>query len=140
MRAVFLSENWAKLFRPWEPLEGNEFRIDGLLSATPPSVARLESYMNYLASVGVSTCPESFVQLAEVVDSVPIEGWRSKPGFVSTLELLLQRFVYAEPARLKRNPKTRSAVLLLLDRLVQAGSSMGYQMRDDFVTPLPAEE
>ncbi len=140
MRAVFLSENWAKLFRPWEPLEGNESRIHGLLSATPPSVARLESYVNYVASVGVSTCPESFVQLAEVVDSVPMEGWRSKPGVVSMLELLLQRFVYAEPVRLKRNPKIRSAVLILLDRLVQAGSSIGYQMRDDFVTPLPAED
>lgn len=140
MRAVFLSENWAKLFRPWEPLEGNESRIHDLLSATPPSVARLESYVNYLSSVGVSTCPESFVQLAEVIDSVPMEGWRSKPGVVSTLELLLQRFVYAEPVRLKRNPKIRSAVLILLDRLVQAGSSIGYQMRDDFVTPLPAED
>jgi hypothetical protein len=140
MRAVFLSENWAKLFLSWEPMEGNEFRIDNLLSTTPPSVAKLESYTNYLTSVGVSTCPDSFVQLAEIVDSVPLEAWRSKPCFVSTLELLLQRFVYAEPVRLKRNPKIRHAVLLMLDRLVQAGSSIGYQMRDDFVTPLPAEE
>ncbi len=139
MRAVFLSENWTKMFRPWETLDGNEGRLDRLLNAIPSSVAKLESYVNYLCSAGSSTCPTTFVQLAQVVDSVPVNEWQTRTDVLSAMELLLQRFVYVEPARLKRDPKIRIAVLLLLDRLVQAGSSAGYQMRDDFITPLPVE-
>ena len=52
------------------------------------------------------------------------------------LESLLHRFIYSEPLRLKTNVKVRSAVLTILDTLVDAGSSAAYRMRDDFVTPI----
>jgi hypothetical protein len=55
---------------------------------------------------------------------------------VFLLESLLRRYVYAEPHRLKSDPAVRTAVLVLLDHLVEAGSSAAYRMRDDFVTPL----
>jgi hypothetical protein len=55
---------------------------------------------------------------------------------VFLLESLLRRHVYAEPHRLKSDPTVRTAVLALLDHLVEAGSSAAYRMRDDFVTPL----
>ena len=54
------------------------------------------------------------------------------------LEMLLQRYVYAEPKRLKGDPGLRTAVLVILDELVDAGSSVAYRMREDFVTPADA--
>lgn len=60
----------------------------------------------------------------------------SDKNTVFLLETLLRRYVYAEPYRLKSDPAVRTAVLALLDHLVEAGSSAAYRMRDDFVTPL----
>ena len=54
------------------------------------------------------------------------------------LEMLLQRYVYAEPRRLKVDPGLRTAALFILDELADAGSSVAYRMREDFVTPADA--
>jgi hypothetical protein len=54
---------------------------------------------------------------------------------VFMLDVLLQRFVYGRPLELKRDAAIRDAVLFILDCLVEAGSSVAYRMRDDFVTP-----
>lgn len=52
------------------------------------------------------------------------------------MESLLRRFVYGRPLETKREKSIREAVLYVLDRLVEAGSSAAYRMRDDFVTPV----
>ena len=57
---------------------------------------------------------------------------------VFMLEAVLQRYVYGRPAELKADPRLRDSVLFLLDALVEAGSSAGHRMRDDFVTPASA--
>jgi hypothetical protein len=55
---------------------------------------------------------------------------------VFLLEILLQRYVYGRPLELKHERNLREAVLFLLDVLVENGSSAGFRMRDDFVTPV----
>ena len=50
-------------------------------------------------------------------------------------ESILQRYVSGQPRYLKTNPKLRSAILVIFDSLIDAGSSHAYKMRDDFVTP-----
>jgi hypothetical protein len=47
----------------------------------------------------------------------------------------LLRHVYGRPVELKQDQAFRDAVLLLLDILVESGSSAAFRMRDDFVTP-----
>jgi hypothetical protein len=56
------------------------------------------------------------------------------------LEILLRRHVYGRPLELKRNVELRDAILLLLDVLIEHGSSAAFRMRDDFVTPMGGEE
>jgi hypothetical protein len=51
------------------------------------------------------------------------------------LESILTRFVYGAPEVLKRKQALSEATLLLLDKMVEGGSSSAYRMRDDFVTP-----
>lgn len=58
--------------------------------------------------------------------------WRSNT--VLMLEILLQGYVYARPHE-KNRESVRQSVLEILDRLVEAGSSAAFRMRDDFVTP-----
>jgi len=55
---------------------------------------------------------------------------------VYLLESLLRRYLYSEPFQLKRDRELREAVVSILDCLVNAGSSVAYRMRDDFVTPV----
>jgi hypothetical protein len=43
---------------------------------------------------------------------------------------------YSKPLRLKTNAEVPSAVLRILDQLVDSGSSAAYRVRDDFVTPI----
>ena len=54
---------------------------------------------------------------------------------VYCLAYALQRYVYGRPAMLKTDPALRRDTLLILDMLVDAGSSAAYRMRDDFATP-----
>ena len=56
------------------------------------------------------------------------------------LESLLRRYVYGQPLLLRTDPNLRQAVLVILDHLVNAGSSAAYRMRDDFVTPLSSSQ
>ncbi len=59
-----------------------------------------------------------------------------KGNTVFMLEVLLQRYVYGRSLALKRQGEIRKGVLLLLDQLVENGSSAAFWMRDDFVTPV----
>jgi squalene cyclase len=52
------------------------------------------------------------------------------------LETMLRRFIYSEPFRFKQERELRESVVWILDGLVDAGSSVAYRMRDDFVTPM----
>jgi hypothetical protein len=54
------------------------------------------------------------------------------------MEVLLQRYVYSKPLLLKGKSALREAVLMLLDTLIDLGSSAAFRMRDDFVTPISA--
>ena len=57
-----------------------------------------------------------------------------KTNTVFVLEVLLQRYVYGRPLKLKRDARLREAVLFILDSLVETGSSAAFRMRDEFVT------
>ena len=59
-----------------------------------------------------------------------------KGNTVFLLESLLQHYVYGRPLELKRQSDLREATLLLLDLLIENGSSAAFRMRDDFVTPV----
>ncbi len=57
-----------------------------------------------------------------------------KGNTVFLLVVLLQRNVYGRPLELKRQNTLREAVLVLLDLLVEQGSTAAFRMRHDFVT------
>ena len=54
---------------------------------------------------------------------------------VFCLEQILTRLVYGGNSRIRAEPQLRTATLTVLDHLVEAGSSVGYKLRDDFLTP-----
>ena len=98
------------------------------LPATPPV---LTSFAHYLYSVGESALPGALTVVAERLQTEDtLDG-----SAVSCLAAILQRYVYGRPQSLKADPVLRKSTLTILDRLVDAGSSAAYRMRDDFTTP-----
>ena len=79
--------------------------------------------------------PAAFVRIANALRRGDHANMLRESNTVFMLEALLQRHVYARPLELKRDPALREAILCVLDFLVESGSSAGFRMRDDFVTP-----
>lgn len=134
--AIFLKNYWNQNVRHWHRLEGHGSRVYDLAARFPGSPVVFDAYCCLLYKIGESCLPKAFVLLAESLASGRAATMLAGQNTVFVVESLLRRHVYAEPHRLKSDPSVRRAVLSLLDRLVEAGSSAAYRMRDDFVTPL----
>ncbi|HEV2146284.1 MAG TPA: ATP-binding protein [Longimicrobiaceae bacterium] len=135
MASLFMTAWWADHVRHWRSLEGYAHLVHGLFEALPPSALVLEDYLRFLYHIGERELPQAFVRLADSLQRGDPVAMLRKANAVFLLEVLLQRHVYGRPLELKQDPEIRAAVLLLLDLLVEAGSSAAFRMRDDFVTP-----
>jgi hypothetical protein len=135
LSAIFLTAFWKDSVRHWRYLEGYAYLIHDLFEALPQSSIVLDNYVQFLYHIGEQSLPGAFVHIAKALHSGNWQEMLKNTNTVFLLEILLQRHVYGRPLELKSNPTIREAVLLLLDNLVETGSSAAFQMRDDFVTP-----
>ena len=136
---MFLGVEWKEGVRHWRRVEGQEGRIDVLVGRLPTSAAALAAYCSFLLQIGEHSLPNGFVIIADRLRAGTPSEMLAGGNTVFDLETLLRRYVYGEPLRLKSNPQVRTAVLRILDELVEAGSSAAFRMRDDFVTPIGAQ-
>jgi hypothetical protein len=107
-----------------------------LVKRLPISAAMLREYCRFLYEIREASLPNGFVIVAERFGAGNMSEMLARDSTVFYLETFLRRHVYGEPLRLKHNPSVRTAVLRILDDLVQAGSFAAFRMRDDFVTPV----
>ena len=135
INALFLAVPWNEGVRSWQRLAGNDSRLDSLFEALPPTAPALVAYSRYLFKVGEKSLPNALVfvsaklrQAGERVSLLTSEAQLY-------LESILRRWVLSQPGKLKEKPPLREAALHILDELVEAGSSVAYRLRDDFVTP-----
>lgn len=135
LRHLFLGISWESKVRHWRSLDHQSHRITELFNSLPPCAAVVSAYVNFLLSVGSHSLPAAFIEVANKLLRSNAQTLLTQDETVTGLEILLQRYVYSAPALLKSDAVLRAAVLVLLDELVEAGSSAAYRMRDDFVTP-----
>ena len=136
LSALFLGVKWKEEVRHWRGLEGHARQVHELFEALPTSATVLDKYLGLLYDVGEQSLPEAFIRVAARLKSGKPQHMLSRRNSIYMLEVLLQRYVYGRPLELKRRRDLREAVLFLLDLLVEVGSSAGFRMRDDFVTPV----
>jgi hypothetical protein len=134
--AVFLGPWWKEEVRHWRSLEGYASHVHTLFEDLPASSTVLDDYLRFLYHVGEQSLPEAFIRISKRLQQGDPGQMLRKGNTVFLLEVLLQRHVYGRPLELKRQSDLRDAVLVLLDMLVETGSSAAFRMRDDFVTPL----
>ena len=132
---MMLNLEWKQGTQSWHRLVGHEEMINRLVARLPPVQPVFSNLAHYIYHVGESSLPRSFVTVAELLQKGDVAALLSSPNTVSYLAATLQRYVYGNPAQLKTVPRWRTAVIETLDQLVEAGSSVAYKMRDDFVTP-----
>lgn len=135
LSTIFLTAWWKDGVHHWRSLEGHAQNVDTLFNALPPVWIVLDSYVRFLYHIGERSLPTSFLHIANALKRGDSLKMLHNSNTVFMLEVLLQRHVYARPLELKRNPALREAILYVLDALVESGSSAGFRMRDDFVTP-----
>lgn len=136
LQAVFLNTYWKQDVRHWRRLEGQGGRIEALVRKLPVSAAVLAAYARFLYEVGEQSLPKAFETVQDRLERGDVSALLAQQETVYCLTELLGRYVYGQPLALKRAPSMRSAVIGILDRLVAAGSSAAFRMRDDFVTPI----
>ena len=135
INALFLGVSWKEGVRHWQRLTGHATRLDRFFETLPLTAPTLEAYSRYLLKLGEKSLPEALVLLANKLRQAGTDGSLFTPNSQFYLESILRRWVLSQPAKLKERPETRSSVLDVLDELVEAGSSVAYRLRDDFVTP-----
>ena len=127
---------WKVGIRRWHRLDGHEHKIDGFTTHLPVAAPVLAAYASYLYMIGEGALPRAFIVVANRIEAGDPKELLSNGNTMFCLESLLRRYVYGQPLLLRTEPNLRKAVIVILDHLVDAGSSAAYRMRDDFVTPM----
>jgi hypothetical protein len=127
-----LAVGWKENARHWRSLVGYAHHLHELFSLLPVSSAAMHRYLLFLYYVGEQSLPDAFIAVAAKLKTGAAKELLVQGENTYLLESLLQRHVYARPLELKQRLELRSAVLYLLDQLVEAGSSAAFRMRDDF--------
>jgi hypothetical protein len=133
LRELFLGVNWAEQ-RDWLPLHGETERLRGFFRQLPPMTRAFEFYSYYLAKEGTPTLPDALAEVSEKLQE-SASGAALNEAAVYYLEEILTRLIYGGNSQIRSEASLRQATLIILDALVAAGSSRGYKLRDDFLTP-----
>jgi hypothetical protein len=135
--AVFLQSYWKEDARHWKTLDGYAHLLDELFDALPPSSPVLDDYVRFLYKIGSQSLPVAFIRMEKKLRHGDARQMLTEePDTIFMLEVILQRHVYVRPLELKKDAALRTAILFILDTLVDNGSSAAFRMRDDFVTPI----
>lgn len=136
--ALFLAVSWNEGVRHWQRLTGNEARLNRLFEALPPTAPLLVAYSRYLFKVGEKSLPEALILVSNKLRQAGANSSMLNSDAQFYLESIMRRWVLSQPGRLKEKTVLKEAILHVLDELVEAGSSIAYRLRDDFVTPVQA--
>lgn len=131
---LLCSMPWPKSWRDLPLFKSRPHFIAGSLVAVGDSRVGLENLLRLMSSVGrVSAVPSALPQLRDALNM-------SQPDFFDDgnsmwhAETICQVAVHEHREALIRDVNLRRATLQILDRLVDAGSSLGFQLRDYLAT------
>ena len=133
IHALFLGTQWKETTRHWRALEGHVYLIEDLFERLGPSSTVMDAYVRLLYHVGEQSLPQAFTRIWNKAREGDSRSLLLNSNTRYRMEVLLQRYVYSKPLLLK----VKSALHdMLLDTLIDLGSSAAFRMRDDFVTPI----
>ena len=122
---------WKEGFRHWHHMAGREDHLRILFHHVRHSPAAFKAYAILLKTVGSTLLPAAFVDMAEAIagEAEP-QAFFGSAAVVSCLESVLREYVIRRPPEMRTNAQLRASIILLLDRLVDAGSSTAFRLRE----------
>lgn len=125
---------WPKTWHDLELLKSRPHFIASCLTAVGESRVGLENLLRLMAGVGrVSAVPSALPQLRDALSRCPVDLFDDGNSLWHA-ETICQVAVHEHREALIRDVNLRRATLDILDRLVDAGSSLGFQLRDYLAT------
>lgn len=135
LRDAFLNTKWVDGIRNWTRLEDHFKELDDLFVRLPASTHVLRAYADYLFHIGESSLPQAFALISQKFGGSLGASFISDDTLRWYVDSLVSRCLFEDLTSIRKSPALRTAVMAVLDALVQAGSSIAFQLRDDFVTP-----
>lgn len=130
-RVLFLNLSWNESTTEWGAVKGRESSFEAMFKTIPPDVEATEAFACFVQKIGSSLLPDVLCTFAAKISDAPLTD-----NAIYLFELILARLVHGGDLRIRDEKELRSATLSILDILVNAGSSLAFKLRDDFVTPL----
>lgn len=125
---------WPKMWHDLKLFQSRPHFIANCLTAVGDSRLGLESLLLLMAGVGrVSAVPSALPQLRDALGRSPIDLF-DDGNSLWYAETICQVAVHEHRETLILDVNLRTATLDILDRLVDAGSSLGFQLRDYLAT------
>ena len=135
LRQAFFGIDWRAGLRSWSHLGDRYADVDRLFVALPRSGFVMECYAHYLYHIGAASLPGSFVLIVDMFGDQLGQTISRDGNLRFHLDALVSRCLFEDLSTIRKNASLRMATMAILDSLVQAGSSLAFQLRDDFVTP-----
>lgn len=131
---LLCSTPWPKTWHDIELFRSRPHFIANCLTAVGDSRAGLENLLQLMAGVGrVSAVPSALPQLRDALSRAPGDLFDDGNSLWCT-ETICRLAVHEHREALIRDVNLRRATLDILHRLVDAGSSLGFQLRDYLAT------
>lgn len=135
VRSSFLNIPWKSGRQKWVRLEGHFSDVGCHFVNSPRSIYTLSCYVQYLYQIGDASLPGALALIAEKFADQLGEAIAADGDLKFHLEALVSRVLFENLFEVRRTQRLRESMMVILDALVQSGSSIAFQLRDDFVTP-----
>ena len=132
--ALFQSVPWIPDAHDFAILRKRPNFIRDSIQAIGTSTLGFECTVNLLEGVGRGVgVPGALIELQQALDGHTQENPLENEVILWKLETVLRVAIHEHAAAIKKNNPLRVAVLTFLDKMVDAGSSVAFQLRDYFI-------
>jgi hypothetical protein len=131
----FLNIRWNAGTRRWSRLGDRFTDVDAHFLNSPQSTYTLGCYIQYLYQIGEASLPNAFALITEKFGDQLGAAVAADGNIKFHLDALVSRVLYENLSDIRRTQRLRGSMMAILDALVLSGSSIAFQLRDDFVTP-----
>jgi hypothetical protein len=132
---TFLNITWNSGARKWSRLGLRFTDIDTHFVQSPQSTFTLGCYVRYLHQIGEDSLPNALTLIAVKFGDKLGAAIEADGNIKFYLDALVSRLLFENLTGIRRSQKLRVSMMAILNALVQSGSSIAFQLRDDFVTP-----